>query len=58
MGKFPIGHGNELPSYVIRNKGLRTVHNRLGTGEIFNDNLCFFFFFFFDALPYKKKKQA
>ena len=38
----PIGRGKSLPSFVIENRGLDALETDKNTGELYEDNLCFF----------------
>ena len=42
IASHPISCGDELPSYIIQNKGLRVLQRHQVTGELFRDNLRFF----------------
>ena len=38
----PIGRGQNLPHYIVENRGLEALENNFQTGKPYNDNLCFF----------------
>ena len=38
----PIGHGQDLPPYITRNRGFMSLVRQAQTGKRYRDNLCFF----------------
>ena len=38
----PIGRGQNLPHYIVENRGLESLENNFQTGKPYKDNLCFF----------------
>ena len=38
----PIGCGKNLPHYIVENRGIDALDRNAKTGEVYNDNLCFF----------------
>ena len=38
----PIGRGKRLPSFIVENRGLDALESNYHTGQVYEDNLCYF----------------